>query len=97
MTNVKLGDGLVLGDWISAILNSAMDASEGLLRLKPTCAPRSFLYPGDYCQFGANRGGIDERWFGSTTDAANEGQVWHEGRFVTRLSLSSKAKRFSFG
>ncbi len=33
----------------------------------------------DYYRFGANRGGIDERWFGSTTEAANEGRVWHEG------------------
>ena len=25
--------------------------------------------------YGANRGGIDERWFASTTEAANEGRV----------------------
>ena len=25
------------------------------------------------------RGGIDERWFASTTEAANQGRVWHEG------------------
>ena len=28
---------------------------------------------------GANRGGIDERWFASTTEAANEGRVPDEG------------------
>ncbi|EMI17304.1 hypothetical protein RMSM_05776 [Rhodopirellula maiorica SM1] len=64
-----------------------MDAGEGLLRLTPTWVPRSFLHPGrriklhpgDYYRFGADRGGIDERWFGSTTEAANEGRVWHEG------------------
>jgi hypothetical protein len=64
-----------------------MDAGGGLLRLTPTWVPRSFLHPGrriklhpsDYYRFGANRGGIDERWFGSTTEAANEGRVWHEG------------------
>jgi hypothetical protein len=67
--------------------DSAMDAGEGLLRLTPTWVPRSFLHPGrriklhpgDYYRFGADRGGIDERWFGSTTEAANEGRVWHEG------------------
>ena len=64
-----------------------MDAGGGLLRLTPTWVPRSFLHPGrriklhpgDYYRFGADRGGIDERWFGSTTEAANEGRVWHEG------------------
>jgi len=56
--------------------------------LTPTWVPRSFLHPGrriklhpsDYYRFGADRGGIDERWFGSTTEAANEGRVWHEGQ-----------------
>ena len=49
--------------------------------------PRSFLHPGkrirlhpdDWYAYGAHRGGIDERWFASTTEAANEGRVWHEG------------------
>jgi hypothetical protein len=49
--------------------------------------PRSFLHPGrriklhpdDLYAYGADRGGIDERWFASTTEAANEGRVWHEG------------------
>ncbi|MFO1062943.1 MAG: hypothetical protein U0892_03600 [Pirellulales bacterium] len=58
-----------------------------MLRLTPTWVPRSFLHPGrriklnpaDLYAFGANRGGIDERWFSSTTEAANEGRVWHEG------------------
>jgi hypothetical protein len=37
------------------------------------------LHPDDLYAYGANRGGIDERWFASTTEAANEGRVWHEG------------------
>jgi hypothetical protein len=49
--------------------------------------PRSFLQPGlrlklhpdDTYAYGANRGGIDERWFASTTEAANEGRVPDEG------------------
>jgi len=74
-------------DNVSGILDSALDAGEGLLRLTPTWVPRSFLHPGrrlrlhtdDLYAYGADRGGIDERWFGSTTEAANEGRVWHEG------------------
>ncbi|MEM1063437.1 MAG: hypothetical protein AAGJ97_14025, partial [Planctomycetota bacterium] len=38
------------------------------------------LRPSDYYAYGADRGGIDERWFASTTDAANEGRVWDEGQ-----------------
>ncbi len=64
-----------------------MDAGQGVLRLTPTWVPRSFLHPGrriklhpdDYYALGAERGGIDERWFASTTEAANENRQWHEG------------------
>ena len=59
----------------------------GLLRLAPNWVPRSFLQPGkrlklhpdDLYAYGLNRGGIDERWFASTTPAANEGRVPDEG------------------
>jgi len=68
-------------------VRQALEAGEGLLRLAPTWVPRSFLMPGrriklapqDYYAYGANRGGIDERWFASTTPAANEGRVPDEG------------------
>ena len=77
----------VISDNVAKILDAALDAGEGLLRLTPTWVPRSFLHPGkrirlhpdDYYAMGAERGGIDERWFASTTDAANENRVWHEG------------------
>ncbi|MFP6648145.1 MAG: hypothetical protein VB817_01710, partial [Pirellulaceae bacterium] len=80
-------DNIVSSDNVAAILDRAMDAGGGLLRLTPTWVPRSFLHPGrrlklhtdDLYAYGAERGGIDERWFGSTTEAANEGRVWHEG------------------
>lgn len=83
---MSVEDNLV-SDNVSGILESALDAGEGLLRLTPTWVPRSFLHPGrrlrlhtdDLYAYGADRGGIDERWFGSTTEAANEGRVWHEG------------------
>ena len=57
----------------------ALEQGEGILRLAPTWVPRSFcipgkrikLHPNDYYAFGANRGGIDERWLSSTTKADN--------------------------
>lgn len=55
----------------------------GVLRLTPTWVPRSFcrpgrrikLHPDDYYALGAERGGIDERWFASTTHADNGPQT----------------------
>ena len=52
---------------------------DGILRLAPAWVPRSFcipgrrikLHPDDYYALGGARGGIDERWFASTTPAAN--------------------------
>ena len=52
---------------------------QGILRLAPTWVPRSFcrpgrrlkLHPDDYYALGLERGGIDERWFSSTTHAEN--------------------------
>src|SRR6266581_5533192 len=78
---------LVKKDNVAKILDRALDAGEGLLRLTPTWVPRSFLHPGrriklhpgDLYAYGAHRGGIDERWFASTTEAANDGRVWDEG------------------
>src|SRR5947209_12798255 len=65
----------------------AVESGEGLLRLAPCWVPRSFVLPGrrlrlapsDYYALGANRGGIDERWFASTTEAANENRTPDEG------------------
>jgi hypothetical protein len=65
----------------------ALDAGGGLLRLAPCWVPRSFLHPGrrlklhpdDLYAYGLNRGGIDERWFASTTPAANENRTPDEG------------------
>jgi hypothetical protein len=78
---------VVQGPDAAPLLEGALEAGGGLLRLTPTWVPRSFLHPGrrlklhpeDLYAYGAERGGIDERWFASTTEAANEGRVWHEG------------------
>jgi hypothetical protein len=60
-------------------IKEAIEAGGGILRLEPCWVPRSFLIPGrrlklhpdDLYAFGGHRGGIDERWFSSTTKAAN--------------------------
>ncbi len=68
-------------------VQTALDAGEGILRLAPNWVPRSFLMPGrrlklhpnDYYALGTHRGGIDERWFASTTRAMNDGAPDDEG------------------
>ena len=57
----------------------ALEEGKGIYRLAPAWVPRSFcrpgkrikLHPSDYYALGAARGGIDERWFASTTHAEN--------------------------
>ena len=60
-------------------VQDAIDAGGGLLRLEPAWVPRTFMIPGrrlrlhpdDLYALGARRGGINERWFSSTTNADN--------------------------
>ena len=62
-----------------SIANKAFEQGKGVLRLAPNWVPRSFcvpgrrikLHPDDYYAMGGERGGIDERWFASTTPADN--------------------------
>jgi hypothetical protein len=92
-------------------VKQALEAGEGILRLAPTWVPRSFLMPGrriklapqDVYALGAHRGGIDERWFASTTVAANEGAppdeglsyVVHQGKraFTLKAAVESEGAR----
>ncbi len=61
------------------LIREALSAADGIIRLAPCWVPRSFLMPGgrlkldprDLYALGAHRGGIDERWFASTTNADN--------------------------
>jgi hypothetical protein len=63
----------------SSLLRDALSSGAGVVRLAPCWVPRSFLMPGgrlkldprDLYILGGHRGGIDERWFSSTTKAAN--------------------------
>src|SRR5262245_25405752 len=60
-------------------IQDALGASGGVLRLEPSWVPRTFMHPGrrlrlhpdDLYALGAYRGGINERWFSSTTNADN--------------------------
>ena len=62
-----------------SLIRDALAGGDGILRLEPCWVPRSFMIPGrrlrlhpdDLYAFGGHRGGINERWFSSTTKAAN--------------------------
>lgn len=72
---------------VRSLVEGSLEQNGGLLRLAPCWVPRSFLQPGkrlklhpdDLYAFGLNRGGIDERWFASTTPAANDNRTEDEG------------------
>src|SRR3954464_13611829 len=59
-------------------VEAALGAGKGILRLEPAWVPRAFMHPGrrlrlhpdDLYAYGAHRGGINERWFSSTTNSA---------------------------
>ncbi len=61
------------------LVQQSLEQGRGIVRLAPTWVPRSFCVPGrrlrldtrDLYAYGAIRGGIDERWFASTTKADN--------------------------
>ena len=90
---------------IKTIADNALNGGEGILRLTPTWVPRSFcipgkrikLHPDDYYALGGERGGLDERWFSSTTPAdngpltsKNEGLshiVFNDGRKTEKILL----------
>ena len=83
-------------------VQDAIDAGGGILRLAPTWVPRTFMLPGrrlklhpdDLYALGGHRGGINERWFSSTTNADNgpgtppdEGLSYVRVKDGTRLQL----------
>ena len=60
-------------------IRQALNKGNGIVRLVPAWVPRSFLVPGgrlklhpdDLYALGGHRGGIDESWLASTTNAQN--------------------------
>jgi hypothetical protein len=71
---------------VASTTENALQQGKGILRLAPTWVPRAFcvpgrrlkLHPADYYAFGGERGGIDERWFASTTPADNGPKTSHD-------------------
>jgi len=80
-------------------VQDAIDAGNGILRLEPCWVPRRFMQPGrrlrlhpdDLYALGAHRGGINERWFASTTNADNgPGTPADEGLSYVRLDSAQR-------
>src|SRR5213083_3813631 len=76
-------------------VQATIDAGAGVLRLEPSWVPRTFMLPGrrlklhpdDLYALGGHRGGINERWFSSTTNADNgPGTPADEGLSYVRLN-----------
>src|SRR5215469_847849 len=82
----------------SDLIRAALSAGEGIVRLAPCWVPRSFLMPGgrlkldprDLYILGSHRGGIDERWFSSTTKAAN-GPLTAEDEGLSYVAFEGKS------
>jgi len=80
------------------LLREFLKDSQGELRLIPAWVPRAFcrpgkrikLHPDDYYALGAARGGIDERWFASTTHAEN-GPETPEDEGLSYIALNEDA------
>ena len=81
----------------TGFVREALSAGEGVVRLAPCWVPRSFLMPGgrlkldsrDIYILGGHRGGIDERWFSSTTKAAN-GPLTAEDEGLSYIAFQGK-------
>jgi hypothetical protein len=79
------------------LISDALTAGGGIVRLAPCWVPRSFLKPGgrlkldprDLYALGAHRGGIDERWFSSTTKADN-GPLTAEDEGLSYIEFQGK-------
>jgi hypothetical protein len=93
-------------------VDRALEAGGGILHLAPAWVPRTFSTPGgrmrlapeDLYATGMDRGGIDERWFASTTRADNgpgtpedEGLSYAVGpdgdRFLLRDAVATAGER----
>jgi hypothetical protein len=86
--------GIITADVNRTQVQDAIDAGSGILRLEPCWVPRTFMIPGrrlklhpdDLYALGGHRGGINERWFSSTTNADNgPGTPSDEGLSYVRL------------
>ncbi|MFT3700939.1 MAG: hypothetical protein QM802_01105 [Agriterribacter sp.] len=82
-----------------SLAQKAFDQGKGIVRLAPNWVPRSFcvpgkrikLHPDDYYVLGGQRGGIDERWFSSTTPAKN-GPLTGENEGLSQIVFEEGGK-----
>jgi len=90
---------------VKTIAERALDEGKGIIRLAPNWVPRSFcipgrrikLHPDDYYALGGERGGIDERWFVSTTPADNGPKTSpDEGLSFVVFENEGKIEKFLF-
>ena len=79
--------------------------NDGILRFAPCWVARNFMQPGrrlkldprDYYAYGAEKGGIDERWFASTTPADNaEYTIENEGLSFVVLQTGTGTEQILF-
>jgi len=85
---------------MKAVVERLFDEGKGILRLKPAWVPRSFcrpgmrikLHPDDTYKLGLHRGGIDERWFSSTTHAENGPETLEDEGLSYAVSRDGKEK-----
>jgi len=86
-------------------MRAALEQGKGILRFAPNWVPRIFcvpgrrirLHPDDYYALGGKRGGIDERWFASTTPADNGPLTApNEGLSFVTFEDGSKTEQFLF-
>jgi hypothetical protein len=93
-------------------IREALREGEGIVRLAPCWVPRSFMLPGgrlrldpkDLYAFGAHRGGINERWFASTTKASNGPETgeaeglsfiaYNDSRLLLREAIETRGDEF---
>ncbi len=84
---------------IRGLVTQALESGAGVVRLMPTWVPRVFcvpgrrlrLHPNDLYALGGHRGGIDERWFSSTTPADNgPGTPEDEGLSYIHVNTADK-------
>jgi hypothetical protein len=89
----------------SSFAEKAFEQGKGILRLAPNWVPRVFcvpgrrikLHPDDYYALGGVRGGIDERWFSSTTPADNGPLTApNEGLSFVVFQTATKIERILF-
>jgi hypothetical protein len=87
------------------LVENELQKNDGILRFAPCWVARNFMQPGrrlkldprDYYAYGGAKGGIDERWFASTTPADNaEFTIENEGLSFVVVQTSSSVEKILF-